>query len=153
MTMTGVSRLFIDTNIIIYAADGTSLYNQLAKQALLAARQQASELVISSQILREYLSTTTKSYLITGVPSLSNILFNYNAFQNDFTVVFDSLRVVMNLSSLLQTIPMGGKQIYDANIVATIQAYSITHLLTHNVKDFARFAGLITVVPLQASNP
>ncbi len=35
-----------------------------------------------------------------------------------------------------------------ANIVATMQAHGIGHLPTHNTADFARFAHLITVVPL-----
>ncbi len=37
---------------------------------------------------------------------------------------------------------------HDANIGATMQVYGIRHLLTHNTADFARFAHLITVVPL-----
>ncbi len=38
-----------------------------------------------------------------------------------------------------------------ANIVATMQAYGIRHLLTHNTDDFKRFSGLITVLPIEAS--
>jgi hypothetical protein len=52
------------------------------------------------------------------------------------------------LLTLLLTIPAGGAQIHDANIVATMQAYGIQRLLTENVADFARFAGVITLVPL-----
>jgi len=48
---------------------------------------------------------------------------------------------------------MGGRQVHDANIVATMQVYGITHLLTHNTDDFARFAHLITVVLLQPGTP
>ncbi len=43
---------------------------------------------------------------------------------------------------------MGDKQVHDANIVATMQAHGITHLLTHNIAYFARFAHLIKVVSL-----
>jgi hypothetical protein len=38
--------------------------------------------------------------------------------------------------------------VIDANIVATMVANNISHLLTHNVADFTRFAPYITVVPL-----
>ena len=38
--------------------------------------------------------------------------------------------------------------LHDANIVATMQAYGITQLLTHNEKDFDRFSSLISVQPL-----
>ena len=33
----------------------------------------------------------------------------------------------------------------DTNIVATMQAYDIPYLLTHNVKDFQRFGELIMI--------
>lgn len=39
-------------------------------------------------------------------------------------------------------------QVHDANIVATMLAYGIPRLLTHNVDDFKRFAHLIAVLPL-----
>ncbi len=60
----------------------------------------------------------------------------------------DDERVTANLLTLVQQIPTGGKQVHDANIVATMQTYGITRLLTHNVADFVRFQPLITIVPL-----
>jgi len=50
--------------------------------------------------------------------------------------------------ALVQSVPVGGKQIHDANLVATMQAYGIPKLLTHNVADLRRFGTLITVVPI-----
>ncbi len=46
---------------------------------------------------------------------------------------------------------MGGRQVHDANIVATMQANGINQLLIHNADDFKRFSHLITVLPLRAS--
>ena len=48
----------------------------------------------------------------------------------------------------MTTIPLGGKQVHDANIVATMQAYGVNRLLTDNTADYVRFSGLITVIPL-----
>src|SRR5437773_9652179 len=41
-----------------------------------------------------------------------------------------------------------GKQVHDANIVATMLGHGLDHILTHNTADFERFRGLIDVVPL-----
>jgi hypothetical protein len=41
-----------------------------------------------------------------------------------------------------------GKQVHDANIVATLLAYGVRTLLTDNVSDFARWAHVIDVRPL-----
>jgi len=49
----------------------------------------------------------------------------------------------------MEQITIGGKQVHDANIVATMLVYGIPQLLTHNPSDFARFSGLISVLPLQ----
>jgi predicted nucleic acid-binding protein len=151
--MMPVSRLFVDTNILVYYTNTVSTFNQVAVNALETARQQGKELIISPQILREYLATTTRLSLAGNGPSLSEIIQNFHNIQNDFTLVRDELSILTNLINLVQNIRMGGKQVHDANIVATMQAYGITHLLTHNTADFARFAHLITVVPLQPGMP
>jgi len=51
--------------------------------------------------------------------------------------------------NLLQQFPTAGRQVHDANIVATMLTAGIDRLLTHNVKDFDRFSTLITVIPLE----
>jgi len=48
----------------------------------------------------------------------------------------------------MQELHIGGKQVHDANIVATMLVYGIPRLLTANPSDFARFAHLLTVEPL-----
>jgi predicted nucleic acid-binding protein len=50
---------------------------------------------------------------------------------------------------LMETTPLGGKQVHDANIAATMVVYNIHRLFTLNVADFARFSKLITVLTLE----
>ena len=63
----------------------------------------------------------------------------------------DSPTVTERLLALLEQLPIGGKQIHDANIVATMQTYGIRRLLTANTVDFARFAHLVTGLSLEHS--
>lgn len=42
--------------------------------------------------------------------------------------------------------PLGGKQVHDANLVATMHAYGIDHLLTLNAADFRRFEPRIALL-------
>ena len=53
------------------------------------------------------------------------------------------------LLGLVRTIPVAGKQIHDANIVATALAHGIPAILTHNVTDFVRYSDLIDVISLK----
>jgi hypothetical protein len=52
---------------------------------------------------------------------------------------------------LLAAVTCGGKQIFDANIVATMMTGSIRRVLTHNVGDFRRFSAWIDILPLVPS--
>ena len=69
-------------------------------------------------------------------------------FQTQFLVAEDGAQVTERLLTLMEQIAIGGKQVHDANIIATMQAYRISLLLKHNVTDFNRFSELITVLPL-----
>jgi predicted nucleic acid-binding protein len=69
-------------------------------------------------------------------------------FQSQFQIAEDGLAVTANLLGLLASTPIGGKQVHDANIVATMQAHGLRRLSTHNTADFARFAALIQIEPL-----
>jgi predicted nucleic acid-binding protein len=41
---------------------------------------------------------------------------------------------------------VGGRQVHDANIVATMLAHGETRLLTFNEADFRRFSSVIEIV-------
>ena len=69
-------------------------------------------------------------------------------FQGDFQIAEDGPVGTEKLLAILATIPVGGRQIHDANIMATMQAHGIARLLTHNLVDFARYKPSIAIEPL-----
>lgn len=142
------SALFVDTNILIYATDPASPWHQAATDAINAARQANVTITISTQVLREYLAVATRLNLASRTPDLAGILHNVQAFRSAFRVLDDTGHVLDRLIQLTQTTTVAGKQVHDANIVATMLVHSINRLLTHNTADFARFAAHITVLPL-----
>jgi predicted nucleic acid-binding protein len=40
-----------------------------------------------------------------------------------------------------------GKQVHDARLVAMMEAHGITHILTLNGADFARYPGIVVIDP------
>lgn len=52
------------------------------------------------------------------------------------------------LLGLLDEVDCTGKQIHDANVVATMLVHGIETLVTGNRADFTRFEGMIRVVGL-----
>lgn len=147
--MKGVKHMFVDTNVLIIATNELSPWHNAATKSLQDAQQNKVELIISQQILREYLAAATRiSAIENGLP-LSDILENVSIFRSDYTIVEDNPFVLDCLIELMQEANVGGKQVHDANIVATMQAHNITHLLTQNTGDFQRFDEFIAVIPLE----
>jgi len=148
MTTGGVDALFLDTNILVCATAPTASLHSVAAARIAADRAAGHELWISRQILREYLSALSRPQSFSPPFSAAHLITEVTAFQAKFIVAEDDARVTANLLRLLAAIPIGGKQVHDANIVATTQGYAVRRLLTHNTADFARFASLIAVEPL-----
>ena len=103
---------------------------------------------ISPQILREYVSVASRSTGTEKPVPWDMILKNYESFQKNFTLLGEDRDTVNELSQLLSKIPAAGKQVHDANIVATMLAHNIPCLLTNNTVDFARYSQLVTVISL-----
>jgi predicted nucleic acid-binding protein len=143
-----VSAVFIDTNVLVYASIPVSPFYADAQNWLRTNNQTGIQMYISRQILREYLAVLSRAQAITPAIPISTLITEVQAFESQFTVLEDGPDVTKRLLALLAQIPAAGRQIHDANIVATMQAYGITRLLTNNVSDFTRFLGLIDVVSL-----
>ena len=79
---------------------------------------------------------------------MPTLIRRVQSFEQRFRVAEDSPAVTGELLQILQSVAVGGRQVHDANIVATMRSQGVTNLLTHNVADFSRFAHLVTVVPL-----
>lgn len=64
-----------------------------------------------------------------------------------FKILPEGEETASRLCEILATVRAIGKQVHDANIVATMLVHGIPHLFTYNVVDFERYTDLITVVP------
>ena len=150
-----VETWFVDTNVLVYANMAQAPLHAVALMRLQEVARTGAPLWVSRQVLREYLAVVTRPQRWSAPQPLTRALARVRYFQRRFQVADETAVVTARLLTLLRTIPAGGAQIHDANIVATMQAYGIQRLLTENVADFARFSGVITLVPLvvQDSSP
>lgn len=135
----------VDTNVLIHASVTTSPNHHRAVTALahLAAR---GPVAVTRQILREFLSATTRPQPWARAATLAEATRVVDGFIQRFAVLEDGPSVWDELMTLTRGFSFGGKQVHDANIVATMLAHGETRLLTFNDADFRRFGGLIEVV-------
>jgi predicted nucleic acid-binding protein len=135
----------VDTNVLVHASVPTSPDHANARAALaqLAARDPVA---VTRQILREFLSATTRPQAWAKAATLADATRNTDGFIQRFTVLEDGPLVWDELMALSRRFAFGGKQVHDANIVATMLAHGEMRLLTFNGADFRRFAAVIEVV-------
>ena len=106
-----------------------------------------SDCCVGNQVLREYMVTLSRPGTFKSPPSMSVLIKTIRGFRRTFRMAVevgttDALLMVMG------RVHVSGRQIHDANIVATMLTNNLKNLLTHNVEDFRRYVPLVTVIPL-----
>ena len=147
--MTDGKPVFLDTNVLVYATAKEAPLHELAAASIKACETEGSRLWISVQVLREYLMQMSRPQTFHTQVPVSELLEAARSFREQFYVAQDTLAVADRLMSLMETTEFGGKQVHDANIVATMLVHDVPLLLTNNVSDFKRFADSVTVLPLE----
>jgi len=135
----------VDTNVLVYSSAAGSPDHSRARTALARLRAQGP-IAITRQVLREYLAVTTRPQSWSRPLTLAEAAADTDAFMRRFVVLEDGPPVWNELMALTRAVSFGGKQVHDANIVATMLAHGETRLLTFNGADFRRFGNLIEVV-------
>ena len=138
--------MFVDTNILIYSTRPSSSFHGRATAALEDAANSEPRLAISRQVVREYLAVATRPGGQSEPLAMSDALADVARFTRSFDILEDGPVVAEQLVRLCRTTAVAGRQVRDANIVATMLAHGETRLLTANRRDFQRFEPRIEVV-------
>lgn len=141
-------KIFIDTNILVYANVASSPFQRDAQQALMALPAAYDSLWINRQVIREYLKVMSSEMLKAGKVDYAALQREVAEFLKFIQVAETNDATTSRLLTLIEETSTSGKQVYDANIVATMLVHGVDSVLTHNVADFRRFEYLVEVVPL-----
>lgn len=139
--------VFIDTNVLVYATRSTAAEHAVARAALTRLETEGRDLWLSLQVLREYLAAVTRPQATSPALPMGTAIADVQRFRQVFHVAEDRTAILDRLLGLLGASFGAGRQVHDANIVATMVDYGIYRLLTFNSADFRRFAGVITIEP------
>jgi predicted nucleic acid-binding protein len=148
MALTPGNAVFIDTNILVYASFPGTPFHDAARSRLSELESDGMLFWTSRQVLREYLASTTRPGAVIPTPALAELSQAIRQFEAEFEIADEDAAVTALLLDLLESRTIQGKQIHDANIVATMRRYRIPWLLTHNTADFTRYVPDIHLLPL-----
>ena len=135
--------MFVDTNILVNARILEAPHHESARAGLERALRGPEPLRISRQVMREYLVVVTRPQAWPVAISRAEALSDVNRLAGSFEVLEDGPRVTEVLVALCRDVQVGGSQIHDANIVATMLAHGERRLLTFNAADFRRYGDRI----------
>ena len=138
--------MFVDTNVLVNARFLEAPDHDEARASLERAFSGPEPIRISRQVLREYLAVVTRAQTwLVPIPR-ENALNDVERLIATYEVLEDGAVVTDRLVSLCREVPVGGRQIHDANIVATMLAYGERRLLTFNMADFHRYGNRIELI-------
>jgi predicted nucleic acid-binding protein len=147
--MTG-AKAFVDTNILLRAMMPQMAFHKQSEALIQTMWNDNVELWISRQVIREYLVQVTHPATFNPPLTSPRAIAQLEIIQSLFRIADDTGQVTAQLLALIKAYPVAGKQIHDANIVATMLAYGISTLLTLNTADMERYEPLIKLQQISA---
>jgi predicted nucleic acid-binding protein len=140
-------RAVVDTNVLLAASDEARAKHQAALAVLNTWPASGVALYTSGQIIREYLAVATRPVRDNGLGmDRPAALANARAFRTRLRLISEDSKVADRLLEILESVNCSGKQVHDANVVASMLVTGVQTVVTSNVNDFAKFSHLIRAV-------
>ena len=142
-------RVLLDTNVLLAATDEGRAEHHDALTIFNEWAAGGTTLCTSGQILREYLAVATRPAENNGLGLRpADAVSNVRAIRERTAFLVEDATVADRLQGLLTDVECGGKQVHDANVIATMLAHGVGTVVTMNVEDFARFERYVSLVTL-----
>jgi len=139
----------LDTNVLLAATDEGRAEHRDALTVVNDWAAKRTDLCTSGQILREYLAVATRPVEKNGLGlHLADAVGNVRAIRKRTTLLSEDSKVADRLLGLLTDVDCRGKQVHDANLVATMLVHGLGAIVTMNLEDFARFERHVTLIQL-----
>jgi predicted nucleic acid-binding protein len=147
--MTPPGRVMLDTNVLLAATDEGRAEHSGALAVFNDWAARRTELCTSGQVLREYLAVATRPARSNGLGlKPADAIANVRAIRGRTTLLAEDSTVADRLLGLLTDVEWGGKQVHDANLVATMLVHGVGTVVTMNTGDFTCFARHVSLIGL-----
>jgi predicted nucleic acid-binding protein len=139
-----------DTNFSLRFAVKQNPQHQIIRQAVRNLRNRGDEICIVPQTCVEFWNVATRPVKNNGFGfSIADADFFLRLIERIFPLLPDDARVHQEWRKLVLSFGVSGVQVHDARIVAAMLIHQVTHILTFNTSDFARYSsiGIVAVDP------
>lgn len=141
-------KYLVDTNVLLRWSDADDPRYAECVAAVDDLIDRGIDVCICAQVLIEYWVTSTRPRKVNGF-GLSAAEANSNLADVDgvFSLLLEPSDMAARWRKLATQHSVLGRQAHDARIAALMLAHGVTHILTLNSTDFARYDGITPVTP------
>jgi predicted nucleic acid-binding protein len=139
----------LDTNVALRWALPVDPLSPLIREAVFRIHDGGSDAYVTAQVLIELQALATRPVAANG---LGFTTANASGLARQIETVFPLLPETAEIYPLWRTLvdswDIRGRQVFDARLVAVMQAHRIEHILTLNPGHFRRFNAVNVVEPV-----
>ena len=139
-----------DTNFSLRFAFRQNSQHQTVRQAVRNLRKRGDRIFIIPQNCVEFWNVATRPVKNNGFGfSIDDADFFLRLVERVFPLLPDDARIHREWRKLVVNFGVSGVQVHDARIVAAMLVHQVSHILTFNTSDFARYSsiGVVAVDP------
>ena len=147
-------RVLPDTNILLRLVKPDHPQHAAARAAVRGLVQAGHDLHLVPQVLFEFWAVATRPIESNGLGySTAAAHAEIDRLRRSFVVLEDRPGILDLWLQLARGRDCKGKASHDARLVAAMLGHGLTHILTFNVADFARYDEVIVLAPETAPPP
>jgi len=141
-------RYLVDTNVLLrWSAAGDPRYAECVG-AVDDLTARGIDVCVCAQVLIEYWAISTRPEEVNGLGlSPSDVEARLTQVDRIFTLLSEPPDIARRWRELARMYGVSGKESHDARIVALMLTHNVTHLLTLNGGDFARYQDITPLTP------
>jgi predicted nucleic acid-binding protein len=142
----------VDTNVLLRVASRSGAEHPMVDKALAHLAEQGTILCYTLQNMAEFWNVMTRPKARNGFElSIVEAEREIRALESGMTLLPDNAAVYARWRKIIVRYGVSGVQVHDARLAAIMYVHGVNHILTLNVTDFSRFAGLTALHPQHAT--
>ncbi|MHC5610980.1 MAG: type II toxin-antitoxin system VapC family toxin [Nostoc sp.] len=142
----------VDTNVLLRSVDLNHPMNPDAAKAISTLSSRGERLHIVPQNLIEFWNVYTRPTERNGLGrSVAETQTEVNRLKVLFPLLLDTQAIYQEWERLVVAYGIRGVNVHDARLVAAMLVHGLTHILTFNISDFARYSEITAANPTAIS--
>jgi predicted nucleic acid-binding protein len=147
-------NVLLDTNILGRMIEVRHAQHRIAHDAADALGRRGDAPCLVPQVLYELWAVATRPTAANGLGFTPNqAAAELARLQGIFPLLPDTPDIFPEWQRLVVVHQVSGKPAHDARLVAAMAVHGVTHILTFNTQDFARYPGIAALDPAAVAAP